>query len=131
VLRGDELVKYLNAPPLDVPDDYSPEAAFRKGVETGDWSELECAARKACRLMIEAARKSPTVKRWLLETKRMGDQAWNRLMMAIGRETPEIGREINRLRPGAEVLWWAAANAALVVRESKLISEEKQRENGE
>ncbi|GAI02722.1 unnamed protein product, partial [marine sediment metagenome] len=51
MLEGEELVKYLNSPPLDVPPDYDPSEAFRRGIERGDWSGLETAARKVCRLV--------------------------------------------------------------------------------
>lgn len=115
MLEGEELVKYLNSPPLDVPPDYDPNEAFRRGVEGGDWSELETAARKVCRLMIGAAKKSSSVGRWLLDTRRIGDREWNKLMIAIGREVPSAAREIHKLGPSAPMLGWAVANAAKVI----------------
>ncbi len=124
MLEGEELVKYLNSPPLDVPPDYDPSEAFRRGIERGDWSELEAAARKVCRLVIGAAKKSSSVRRWLLGTRRIGDREWNKLMIAIGREVPSAAREMHKLGPSAPMLSWAVANAV------KVISGEGQTEYG-
>lgn len=123
VRSRDELLEYLNSPPLDVPPDYNPNEAFKRGVETKDWSLLETAARKVCRLMIESAKKSFTVRRWLLATRRVGSQEWNKLMVSIGRETPDMAGEISKLKPSVEMLSWAVANAI------KVIKEEGQTEN--
>jgi len=109
--------EYLYAPPLEVPEDYSPFEAFRKGVETGDWSDCEVAARKVCRLIIEAAQKSYSVRRWLLTTMDYGDEAWNNLMIALGRETPEIATQINNLQMSAITMVWAVSSAAYLMGE--------------
>lgn len=100
-----------------MPPDYDPNEAFKRGVEQGEWSELETAARRVCRLMIEAAKKSPVVKRWLLATQKIGGHEWNKLMIAIGREVPSVARGINKISPGVPMLSWAVANAAKVIRE--------------
>ena len=111
----DQFKEYLFAPPLEVPPNYSSQEAFTKGVETGDWLDYQVAARKVCRLIIEAAQKSRSVRRWLLATNRFGDEAWNKLMIAIGRETLEIARQINRLQMSADVLCWCVFSAAFLV----------------
>lgn len=110
-------MKYLNAPPLDVPPDYDPNEAFKLGVEKGDWGLLETAARKVCRLIIGSVEKSQSVKRWLLATQVIGSREWNNLIIAISRETPDISREIHKLHPSVEMLWWSIANATKVIRE--------------
>lgn len=120
----------MNSEPLDVPPDYDSDEAVKRGVETGNWSLHETAARRVCRLMIESARKSPVVNRWLLETRRLGDQAWNELMISLGRETPDLTAQINRLKPSVVLINWAVSNAALVVREDRVIKEEKQTDSG-
>ena len=114
-LDKDDFKKYIYAPPLEVPPDYSPQAAFKKGVETGDWRDYEVASREVCRLVIEAARKGQSVRRWLLATNTFGDEAWNKLMIALGRETPEIARQINRLQMPADVMCWCVFSAAFLV----------------
>lgn len=119
MLKGEELVKYLNAPPLDVPPDYDPKEAFKLGVEKRDWSLLETAARKVCRLIIGSAEKSQSVRRWLLTAQVIGSSEWNNLIIAISRETPDISQEIHKLHPSVEMLWWSVANAAKVIKEEK------------
>ena len=107
----DKFREYMYAPPLDVPPDYDPNEDFRKGVETGDWADHETAARKVCRLIVEAAEKSYSVKRWLLATQRIGDERWNRLIQALGRETPDIAKRINELQASHIMLNWAVFSA--------------------
>lgn len=114
-LPRDEFKNYVYREPLEVPDDYDPDAAFRTGVETGEWGLYETAARRVCRLIIESAGRNRSVRRWLLATRRMGDREWNRLIVAIGRETPDIAREINALGPSAVMLGWAVASAAYLL----------------
>ncbi|MCJ7546647.1 MAG: hypothetical protein MUP30_07480 [Deltaproteobacteria bacterium] len=116
-LPTDQFKEYLYAPPLEVPQDYSSQAAFTKGVETGDWLDYQVAARKVCRLIIEAAQKNESVRRWLLTTNRFGDEAWNKMMMAVGRETSEIARQINRLQMSADAMIWCVFSAVIIVRE--------------
>ncbi len=113
------MMNYLNTPPLDVPPGYDPIKAFRRGVERGEWSDMETAARRVCRLIIEAAKKSQPVRRWLLATQRIGSHEWNKLMISIGREVPSVAKGINKIRPGVPMLSWAVANAAKVIREEK------------
>jgi len=116
-LPKEEFKKYLYAPPLEVPPNYSPQEAFRKMVEEGNCTELEIAARKACRLIIEAAGSNESVKRWLLSTRTIGDGAWNKLMVALGTETPEITRQINALGPSYLMLNWCVSSAAYLISE--------------
>lgn len=107
----DKFREYMNAPPLDVPLDYDPNEGFRKGVETGDWADHETAARGVCRLIVEAAENNYSVKRWLLATRRIGDEEWNRLIQALARETPDIAKRINKICPSAVMLNWAVFSA--------------------
>jgi len=114
-LPKDEFRKYIYAPPLEVPPNYSAIEAFKKGIETGHWSDYEVAARRICRLIIEAAEKNETVRRWLLTTFVIGDEAWNKLMQALGRETPDIAKQINALGPSHHMLCWCVFSAAYIV----------------
>ncbi|MBA7593098.1 hypothetical protein ES703_00015 [subsurface metagenome] len=109
-----EFKEYLYAPPLEVPENYSPEEAVRKGLETGDWADYEIAARMICRLMIEAA-ENGAVRRWLLATRVIGDGEWNKLIVAIGRETPDIAKQINELGPSHLMLNWCVFSAAYLI----------------
>ena len=113
----DKFKEYLYAPPLEVPEGYSSVEAFRKGVEKGDWTGYEIAARKVCRLIIEAA-KNRSVRRWLLTTRAMGDTGWNKLIIAIGRETPDIARQMNKLGPSHLMLNWCVFSAAYLMGEA-------------
>lgn len=114
VPRG-EFREYMYAPPLDVPPGYDPNAAYRKGSETGDWSDYEVAARKVCRLILESAQKSQAVMSGLLTTMAYGDEAWNNLLVAMGTETPEIAEQINQLQLTANFMNWAVFSAAYLL----------------
>jgi hypothetical protein len=107
--------KYLYDPPLEVPQDYSAAEAFRKAVEERNITDYDTAARRVCRLIIEAAGKSPEVKHWLLSTTQLGDEAWNKLMYALGRETQDIAKQINALAPSHDMLCWCVFSAAFIL----------------
>jgi hypothetical protein len=114
-LPKEEFRGYMYAPPLEVPPGYSAIEAFRKVMEKGDRTDYEIAARKVCRLIIEAAEKNEVVKGWLLRTQQLGDDAWNKLMYALGRETAEIAKQINDLGPNHDVLNWCVFSAAYIL----------------
>jgi hypothetical protein len=114
-LPKEEFRKYIYGPPLEVPPDYSPMEAFRKVVEEKNITDFDTAARRICRLIIEAADKSHVVKHWLLTTNQLGDEAWNKLMYALGRETQDIAKQINALGPSHDMLCWCVFSAAFLI----------------
>lgn len=109
-----EFKEYLYAPPLEVPENYSPEEAIKTGLETGEWANYETAARMICRLVIEAA-ENEAVRRWLLVTQVIGDTEWNKLIVTIGRETPDIAKQINELGPSHLMLNWCVFSAVYLI----------------
>lgn len=114
-LPKEEFSKYMYSPPLEVPPDYSPMEAFRKLVEERNPTDYDTAARRVCRLIIEAAGKSHVVKHWLLSTNQLGDEAWNKLMYALGREIQDIAKQINALGPSHDMLCWSVFSAAFLI----------------
>lgn len=85
-------------------------------------------ARKVARLILRSSEESDDVYKYLIETEQQGDESWSKMLRAIGKDTPEIGKEINNMNVPPFMLGWAVLSTKFLYEEYDKLNLEESKE---